>query len=221
MVALPLLFASILVMPYAFWSVLAHGPPPTGCAMYYGVEYQSEIASFVVDNGEEQFDIMANSEAIIPVAMDGQFSVQFTLHTDNRGFVMENGSRREADSSDAEGYTWYRDFANGYPYSKCAGPVQGDADYMVSQDYPVGHMFQGSGPHLIFFETTLDESRPKVEFYIQIVDDLVNAEIESETAVEQAETEPNGDRERIHFHFCRNPMKRKLHLQIQGSLATH
>ena len=200
--ALPLLFASILVVPFAYSSAMAHGPPPSGCAMYHGLEYQSEIDSFVVDNGQEQVDIMASPKAIIPVERDGQFSVQFVLHTDKLGFGMENGSRVEAESSDIDGYTWYRDFANGYPYSKCGGPVIGDIDYEVSQDYPVSHMFQGSGPHLIFFETTLDDSRPKAEFYIQVVDDIASAETrDSEIADEQLPTERSEDKEENPFPF--------------------
>lgn len=193
MLALPLVFASLIALPLFFsGGVLAHGPPPGGCAMYHDLEYQSELTSLVVDNGEQQYDVIANPRVTVPVTRDQQFQIEYTLHTDDLGFRMENGSRVEANSSGEEGYAWYRDFANGYPFSKCAGPVEGDSDFEISEEYPVSHMFQGEGPHLVFFETTLDDSRPKAEFYLQIVEDLSEPETEtedqdSETADEQPE----------------------------------
>ena len=146
--------------------------------MYHGLEYESEITSFIVDIGPQQYDPLANPGVIIPVTRDQQFSVEFVLHSDAQGFKMENGSRVEANSSDENGYAWYRDFANGYPFSKCAGPMQGETDFEISEDYPVSHMFQGEGPHLVFFETTLDDSRPKAEFYLQIMDEVTETETE-------------------------------------------
>jgi hypothetical protein len=109
---------------------------------------------------------------------------------------MENGTRVESNSSDEDGFAWYRDFANGYPYSKCAGPVSGDSDFEISQDYPVSHMFQGEGPHLVFFETTLDDSRPRAEFYLQVREDLSEPQLDdqdSETAEEPEEEESHDD----------------------------
>jgi hypothetical protein len=50
-------------------------------------------------------------------------------------------------------------------------------------------MFQGEGPHLVFFETSLDDSRPKAEFYLHIVDDLAESAGQQETE-EQPEEEP-------------------------------
>jgi hypothetical protein len=179
-----MLFVSLAIAPLAFLEMAdAHGPPPGGCAMYHGLEYESEIASFIVDNGEQQYDPLANPGVIIPVTRDQQFSVEFVLNSDALGFRMENGSRIEANSSDENGYAWYRDFANGYPFSKCAGPLQGETDFEISEEYPVSHMFQGEGPHLVFFETTLDDSRPRAEFYLQIVDEV------AETETEQVEDE--------------------------------
>ena len=163
----------MVVLPLAFsGGAFAHGPPPTGCAMYHGLEYESEITSLMVDNGQQQYDVLADPGVTIPVTRDQQFQVELTLHTDEAGFGMDNGTRVECNSSDEEGYAWYRDFANGYPYSRCAGPVSGDSDFEITEDYPVSHMFQGQGPHLVFFETTLDDSKPKAEFYLQITEDL-------------------------------------------------
>jgi hypothetical protein len=61
--------------------------------------------------------------------------------------------------------------------------LQGETDFEISEEYPVSHMFQGEGPHLVFFETTLDDSRPRAEFYLQIVDEV------AETETEQVEDE--------------------------------
>jgi hypothetical protein len=163
--------------------------------MYHGIEYESEITSFIVDNGEQQYDVLADSEVIIPVTRGQQFNVEFVLNADAQGFRMENGSRVEVNSSEA-GYAWYRDFANGYPFSKCAGPMQGDTDFEIAQEYPVSHMFQGEGPHLVYFETTLDDSRPKAQFYLQIVDDVAETEVEGfddETVKEQPDDDPIDD----------------------------
>jgi hypothetical protein len=149
----------------------AHGPPPTGCAVYHGLEYESDIASFVVDNGSKEYDVMSNPGIMVPVTRDQEFQVRFTLHTDDTGFRMENGTRVEANTSGAAGYAWFRDTANGYPFSKCAGPIEGDEELEISQAYPVSHMFQGEGPHLLFFETALDGSRPRAEFYLNVTGD--------------------------------------------------
>ena len=176
-------------MPFVFPGIAnAHGPPPGGCALYHGVEYQSEITSFIVDNGEQQYDALADSGVIIPVTRGQQFSVEFVLNADAQGYRMENGTRVEVNSSGEDGYAWYRDFANGYPFSKCAGPMQGDTEFEITEEYPVSHMFQGEGPHLVYFETTLDDSRPKAQFYLQIVDDVTETEVEefdNETVEEQ------------------------------------
>jgi hypothetical protein len=164
--------------------------------MYHGLEYESEITALTVDNGQQQYDVLANPGVTIPVTRDQQFQVQLTMHTDDVGFRMENGTRVESNSSDEEGYAWYRDFANGYPYSKCAGPVSGDSDFEISQDYPVSHMFQGEGPHLVFFETTLDDSRPRAEFYLQVTEDLTEPETdeqESDVAEEPEVEDPVDD----------------------------
>jgi hypothetical protein len=196
-ITLLLLFASVAALPFAFpETAIAHGPPPSGCALYHGIEYQSDITSFVVDMGQRQYDVIENPGVTIPVTRDQQFRVQFTLHSDREGFRMDNGSRIEVNSSNDEGYAWYRDFANGYPYSKCAGPLHGDADFELSQNYTVSHMFQGEGPHKVFFETSLDDSKPKAEFYLLVVDDLTELEPEDRDS-EIADGKPDYNDETI------------------------
>ncbi|HKU50696.1 MAG TPA: hypothetical protein VJP79_12155 [Nitrososphaera sp.] len=163
-------------------TALAHGPPPGGCAMYHGLEYASEITSFTVDDGNQEYDVLANPQVTIPVNRDQDFTVQFTLHTDPLGFRVENGSKIDANSSSEEGYAWYRNFGNGYPFSICAGPVQGDSDLQLSDTYTVSQMFQGEGPHLVFFETSLDDSRPKAEFYLDVAESMNETDIGQDDA---------------------------------------
>ncbi|MCI0560257.1 MAG: hypothetical protein MN733_17360 [Nitrososphaera sp.] len=164
--------AIVILTPSLQESSFAHGPPPRGCAIYHGVEYPATITSFVVDNGQQEYDVLTDANTTIPVTRKGGFSVRSILHSDQNGFAIANGTIIVENSSESAGYIWYRDFANGYPFSKCAGPIQGDENLALSESYPTSHMFVGEGPHYLFFETTLDDSRPKAEFFLRVVDAL-------------------------------------------------
>jgi len=146
---LTVLFVSLLFTTISISQVFAMGDAPSTCTN----RYDGTITSFVIDNGSNTFDPIANPGVTFNVNTSDNYTVTFTIHT----------SDTSSQNNTNPGTTWYHDdvfaFADGHcvPDSTTAS-INPDQNVIINRTltnpHP-GYYFQS-----VFFSTFSTLSNP-------------------------------------------------------------
>ena len=118
---LTLVFASLFLVSLGMISqnAFADGPEPGSCSN----EYDGPFTSFIINNGTQTFDAIANPGVTFDVNNLGSYTVTFVIHT------RITSSQGNSDP----GTTWYESTAYGYGLSTCASGAGPNQDVTISE----------------------------------------------------------------------------------------
>ncbi len=146
---LTLVFTSLLLISLGMVShdAFAMGAAPSTCPN----RYDGSITSFIINNGTQTFDAVANPGVTFDVKRGSDYNVTFIIHTPNQS------SQKNTDP----GSTWYRDDAYAFGNGHC---VYGGTTPSIGpdQDVPVNVTFddQCTGcfdTQLVYFDTFVSD----------------------------------------------------------------
>ena len=149
--------ASILLVTFGMSSneAFAMGQAPSTCPN----RYDGPISSFIINNGSQTFDPIANPGVTFNVNRDSSYSVTFVIHTQS------TSSQGNSDP----GTTWYHATAIGFANGVCVDSVGPNQDVTLSGPYSHPSNMGAEGTQAVEFATYSTLANP-ITFNVNWID---------------------------------------------------
>ena len=136
-----LIITSILLVTLCITTneAFAMGQPPSTCPN----RYDGPITSFIINNGSQTFDAIANPGVTFNVNSPSGYSVTFVIHTPSTS----------SQGNSNPGTTWYRTTAPGFANGVCVNGVGPNQNVTISGGYSHPGNFGPAGSQSVEFST--------------------------------------------------------------------